>query len=160
MVSHYPFHQSVIKSLPLTLLLESVPHSTLQWADPLQEFCCPPLQWTLMQRINLFSAVFSTLCPNYLLRSDRLCLWYAWKYLLRSDISAFFLLKIFLWFYLVRVYVLFSFAAWMQLWMTQSPCPGFYAGPIKAACQNLNLLLPDGNCLIKKAPENFLRPFS
>lgn len=71
-VSHYPFHQSVIKSLPLTLLLESVPHSTLQWADPLQEFCCPPLQWTLMQRINLFSAVFSTLCLYCLLRSARL----------------------------------------------------------------------------------------
>lgn len=71
-VSHYPFHQSVIKSLPLTLLLESVPHSTLQWADPLQEFCCSPLQWTLMQRINLFSAVFSTLCPKCLLRSARL----------------------------------------------------------------------------------------
>lgn len=71
-VSHYPFHQSAIKSLPQTLLLESVPHSTLQWADPLQGFCCPPLQWKLMKRINVFSAVFSTLCPNYLLRSDRL----------------------------------------------------------------------------------------
>lgn len=71
-VSHYPFHQSVIKSLPRTLLLESVSNSTLQWADPLQEFCCPPLQWKLMKRINLFSAVFSTLCPNYFLRSDRL----------------------------------------------------------------------------------------
>lgn len=71
-VSHSPFHQFVIKSLLLTLLLESVPHSTLQWVDPLQGFCCPSLQWTLMQRINLFSAGFSISCPNYLLRSNRL----------------------------------------------------------------------------------------
>lgn len=57
-VSLYPFHQSVIKSLPLTLQLESVPHSTLQWADPLQEFGCPPLQWHWCKELICFLQSF------------------------------------------------------------------------------------------------------